>query len=62
MVSLVAMMEVIHSVNGNIYVDNCVFINNTASENGGAITTCRANIDIFNSIFMNNSTERDGWG
>ncbi len=54
---------------GNVYVDNCVFINNTAEENGAAI--CCGGIDDYyhpiishlfvnNSIFIGNSVGHDG--
>lgn len=54
---------------GNVHVDNCIFINNSASTNGAAI--CNGGVDnsrnpfishlfVNNSIFMGNDVGHDG--
>ena len=52
---------------GNVYVDNCIFINNTAlnNTNGGAISnygneTNRSYLFINNSLFLGNHADHDG--
>lgn len=52
---------------GNAYVDNCIFINNTALEktNAGAISNYgtkqdRAYLFVNNSLFLNNHADHDG--
>ena len=52
---------------GNVYVDNCIFINNTALErtNAGAISNYGtkenpAYLFVNNSLFMNNHADHDG--
>ena len=52
---------------GNVYVDNCIFINNTALENtnGGAISnygneTDRSYLFVNNSLFIGNHADHDG--
>lgn len=53
--------------NGNAYVDNCIFINNTALNvtNGGAISnygneTVRSYLFVNNSLFIGNHADHDG--
>ena len=52
---------------GNVYVDNCIFINNTAlnNTNGGAISnygneTNRSYLFVNNSLFVGNHADHDG--
>ena len=52
---------------GNVYVDNCIFINNTALNvtNGGAISnygneTDRSYLFVNNSLFIGNHADHDG--
>ena len=50
---------------GHVYVDNCYFINNTASVNAGGISnygneTHRGYLLLNNSFFMNNHAGHDG--
>ena len=52
---------------GNVYVDNCIFINNTALEdtNAGAISNYGTNehrgyLFVNNSLFINNHADHDG--
>ncbi len=52
---------------GNVYVDNCIFINNTAlnDTNGGAISnygndTDRSYLFVNNSLFIGNHADHDG--
>ena len=52
---------------GNVYVDNCIFINNTALSvtNGGAISnygneTDRSYLFVNNSLFIGNHADHDG--
>ena len=52
---------------GHVYVDNCIFINNTATENtnAGAISNYgtaekRATLMVNNSLFINNVAYHDG--
>ena len=52
---------------GNVYVDNCIFINNTALDdtNGGAISnygneTDRSYLFVNNSLFIGNHADHDG--
>lgn len=52
---------------GHVYVDNCIFINNTAlgSTNAGGISNygtedCPAYLLVNNSLFMNNYANHDG--
>jgi predicted outer membrane repeat protein len=52
---------------GNVYVDNCIFINNTAlsDTNGGAISNYgtkenRGYLFVNNSLFVNNHADHDG--
>ena len=52
---------------GNVYVDNCIFINNTALDetNAGAISNYgtkkdRGYLFVNNSFFMNNHADHDG--
>ena len=52
---------------GNVYVDNCIFINNTALKetNAGAISNYgtkqnRGYLFVNNSLFMNNHADHDG--
>jgi hypothetical protein len=52
---------------GNVYVDNCIFINNTALENtnAGAISNYGTNeykgyLLVNNSLFINNHADHDG--
>ena len=53
--------------NGNAYVDNCIFINNTAlnNTNGGAISNYgdedhRSYLFVNNSLFIGNHADHDG--
>ena len=52
---------------GNVYVDNCIFINNTALENtnAGAISNYgtaehKSYLFVNNSLFLNNHADHDG--
>lgn len=52
---------------GNVYVDNCIFINNTAlnNTNAGAISNYgdrenKGYLSVSNSLFLNNHADHDG--
>lgn len=53
-------LNVIHSNEANIYFNNCTFINNKASSNGGAICVSGGNMIINNTLFENNIAKQ--WG
>ena len=43
-----------------LFINNTLFLNNHATHDGGAVTTCYASSDIYNCVFINNSANRDG--
>ena len=51
---------VIYSANGNLTITDCVFENNTSSDEGGAIVANSGTITITNTIFKTNSAASKG--
>lgn len=53
--------DTIRNYNGaNLTIINCIFINNTVGDAGGAIHNVFANLDVVNSTFINNTANNGG--